>query len=145
KPVVSREEIMALEKLHGYWKYRDLVVPFRFEARIWPVRTERFIARKAMLVDAGPEGNAPIKEAKSSDDVQSRKTYKFVRKVAKSDDASVNKQEPRLLRKTKAEPGIILGRGTEQLAEDAETIEEKSDKAIERTTGGIGMEADMEV
>ena len=27
--VVSKEEIMALPNLHGYWKYSDVVVPFR--------------------------------------------------------------------------------------------------------------------
>jgi hypothetical protein len=29
KPVISKEEIMSLADLHGYWKYHDAVVPFR--------------------------------------------------------------------------------------------------------------------
>jgi hypothetical protein len=57
RAVVSREEIMALPKLRGFWKYQDMVVPFRFEAREWPARAERFIPRQAMLAraDAPPE------------------------------------------------------------------------------------------
>ena len=51
KPVVSREEIMALPKLHGYWKYQDRVVPFRFEARNWRQRAARFLPRPAMLAE----------------------------------------------------------------------------------------------
>jgi hypothetical protein len=49
KPVVSREEIMAPPKLHGFWKYQDTVVPFRFEARAWPERAQRFLPRRSML------------------------------------------------------------------------------------------------
>jgi hypothetical protein len=51
KPVVSREEIMALPKLHGFWKYQDMVVPFRFEARNWRERAARFLPRPAMLAE----------------------------------------------------------------------------------------------
>src|SRR5258708_942535 len=31
RSVVSKEQIMALRNLHGYWKYSDAVVPFRIE------------------------------------------------------------------------------------------------------------------
>lgn len=36
KPVISKEEIMSLTDLHGYWKYGDVVVPFRLP--LAPVR-----------------------------------------------------------------------------------------------------------
>ena len=36
KPVISKEEIMSLPDLHGYWKYHDVVVPFRLP--LAPVR-----------------------------------------------------------------------------------------------------------
>src|SRR5437667_131614 len=32
RSVVSKEQIMALRNLHGYWKYSDAVVPFRIQA-----------------------------------------------------------------------------------------------------------------
>src|SRR5262249_10851289 len=36
RSVVSKEQIMALRNLHGYWKYSDAVVPFRIQ----PVQRE---------------------------------------------------------------------------------------------------------
>jgi hypothetical protein len=59
--VVSREEIMALPKLQGFWKYQDMVVRFRFDARNWPARAERFIPRQVMQAAAGV-GGAPVSE-----------------------------------------------------------------------------------
>jgi hypothetical protein len=43
--VVSKEQIMALPNLHGYWKYADSVVPFRIEPKDRPTVTEPFIPR----------------------------------------------------------------------------------------------------
>jgi Type IV secretion-system coupling protein DNA-binding domain len=40
KPVISKEEIMSLPDLHGYWKYGDAVVPFRL-----PLARLRVVAR----------------------------------------------------------------------------------------------------
>src|SRR5262249_30295298 len=37
RSVVSKEQIMALRNLHGYWKYSDAVVPFRIQ----PVKREQ--------------------------------------------------------------------------------------------------------
>jgi Type IV secretion-system coupling protein DNA-binding domain len=62
KPVVSREEIMALKKLHGFWKYQDMVAPFRFDARNWPQRTARFVPRQAMLAGSCVEELAEERE-----------------------------------------------------------------------------------
>lgn len=45
RSVVSREQIMGLRNLHGYWKYADAVVPFRMEAQERPVVAHRFIPR----------------------------------------------------------------------------------------------------
>src|ERR1700694_2228157 len=43
--VVSKEQIMALPNLHGYWKYADSVVPFRIEPRDRPTVAPAFIQR----------------------------------------------------------------------------------------------------
>jgi len=43
--VVSREQIMALPNLHGYWKYADTVVPFRIEPIDRPQVAPSFIPR----------------------------------------------------------------------------------------------------
>jgi hypothetical protein len=61
RPVVCREEIMALPKLQGFWKYQDMVVRFRFEARNWPASAERFIPREVMRAASGV-GSAPVSE-----------------------------------------------------------------------------------
>src|SRR5207253_5813526 len=43
--VVSKEQIMALPNLHGYWKYADSVVPFRIEPIDRPTLAPPFIPR----------------------------------------------------------------------------------------------------
>ena len=43
--VVSKEQIMALPNLHGYWKYADAVVPFRIEPIDRPTVAPSFIQR----------------------------------------------------------------------------------------------------
>src|SRR5216684_1854169 len=43
--VVSKEQIMALPNLHGYWKYADSVVPFRIEPIDRPQLAPSFIPR----------------------------------------------------------------------------------------------------
>src|SRR5438552_10066519 len=43
--VISKEQIMALPNLHGYWKYADSVVPFRIEPKDRPTVTQPFIPR----------------------------------------------------------------------------------------------------
>jgi len=45
RSVVSKEQIMALPNLHGYWKYGDSVVPFRIEPVDRPKVAESFIQR----------------------------------------------------------------------------------------------------
>jgi len=45
RPVVSKEQIMALPNLHGYWKYADSVVPFQIEPVDRPQIAPSFIPR----------------------------------------------------------------------------------------------------
>lgn len=94
RPVVSREEIMALPKLHGFWKYQDRVVPFRFKARAWPVSAERFIARDAMLAVTDAKETAQPEESTSKDGASSqRPTYRFIRKPMMDVGANANKEQ----------------------------------------------------
>src|SRR5688500_11885521 len=46
KPVVSKEEIMSLPDLHGYWKYHDVVVPFRLPLAPVRIVAPGYVARK---------------------------------------------------------------------------------------------------
>jgi hypothetical protein len=41
----SKEQIMALKDLHGYWKYSDVVVPFRIEPLELPSIAPQFMKR----------------------------------------------------------------------------------------------------
>ena len=45
RSVVSKEQIMALKDLHGYWKYSDVVVPFRIEPLELPSIAPQFMKR----------------------------------------------------------------------------------------------------
>lgn len=63
RPVVSREEVMGLPKLRGYWKYGDTVVPFRMKAAGWGKRAERFVPRAGMLIGPRRRNNVDSSEA----------------------------------------------------------------------------------
>jgi type IV secretory pathway TraG/TraD family ATPase VirD4 len=45
RSVVSKEQIMALANLNGYWKYSDVVVPFRIEPQQYPQAAPSFMKR----------------------------------------------------------------------------------------------------
>lgn len=47
KPVISKEEIMSLPDLNGYWKYGDVVVPFRLPLARLKIVANGFIKRLA--------------------------------------------------------------------------------------------------
>lgn len=58
KPVVSKEEIMSLADMHGYWKYHDVVVPFRLPLARVRMIAEGFIQRRTsdeVVKDSSPE------------------------------------------------------------------------------------------
>jgi hypothetical protein len=46
RQAISKEEIMALPDLHGYWKYGDAVVPFRLPLAPVKIVTRGFIPRE---------------------------------------------------------------------------------------------------
>jgi hypothetical protein len=52
RAVVSKEEIMSLPNLHGYWKHEDKVVPFRYEARNYRQVAHGFRPREAVITSA---------------------------------------------------------------------------------------------
>src|SRR6266404_4602817 len=60
RSVVSKEQIMALRNLHGYWKYSDAVVPFRIQ----PVECEQvahaFVRRSVWSVVEQPIEPPPM-------------------------------------------------------------------------------------
>jgi len=51
RQAISKEEIMALPDLHGYWKYGDAVVPFRLPLAPVKIRARGYIARELMATD----------------------------------------------------------------------------------------------
>ena len=46
KQAISKEEIMSLPDLHGYWKYADVVVPFRLPLAPVKIVARGYIARE---------------------------------------------------------------------------------------------------
>ena len=49
RQAISKEEIMSLPDLHGYWKYGDVVVPFRL-----PLASVKIVARGYMTREMTP-------------------------------------------------------------------------------------------
>ena len=61
RSVVSKEQIMALPNLHGYWKYADSVVPFRIEPVDRPQVAPSFIPRTVRsVVELAAIEQAPV-------------------------------------------------------------------------------------
>jgi hypothetical protein len=68
KPVISKEEIMSLADLHGYWKYGDVVVPFRLPLAPVRVVASGYLERKrASDVVELPSLPRPVTIAKTQD------------------------------------------------------------------------------
>jgi len=59
RAVVSKEQIMSLPNLHGYWKYGDAVVPFRIEPQSYPSVARAFIPRQQSSSNAVVPPNKP--------------------------------------------------------------------------------------
>src|SRR6185436_8733658 len=58
--VISKEQIMALPNLNGYWKYGDAVVPFRIEPIDRPRLAHAFLPRQSRpLVQPEPPKQLP--------------------------------------------------------------------------------------
>jgi Type IV secretion-system coupling protein DNA-binding domain len=51
RQAISKEEIMALPDLHGYWKYGDAVVPFRLPLAPVKIKARGYIARELTTSD----------------------------------------------------------------------------------------------
>src|SRR5438105_2028202 len=80
--VVSKEQIMALPNLHGYWKYADSVVPFRIEPKDRPTVTEPFIPRpQKPVIQKGAKERALALVAPAS--AESNGNGKHERKITK--------------------------------------------------------------
>jgi hypothetical protein len=58
RPVVSKEEIMALPNLHGYWKHETFVVRFRIRPLIFQNTNKSFIERTGPPI--APPSSRPI-------------------------------------------------------------------------------------
>lgn len=48
---ISKEQIMGLPNLNGYWKYGDAIVPFRIEPQDRPQRVRAYIPRQSRQVN----------------------------------------------------------------------------------------------
>lgn len=55
RQAISKEEIMALPDLHGYWKYGDAVVPFRLPLAPVKIKARGYIARELTTTEVNPQ------------------------------------------------------------------------------------------
>jgi hypothetical protein len=65
RSVISKEQVMALPNLHGFWKYADAVVPFRIEPLNLPRVAEAFIRRAALPAGQFTQPRQPPQELAS--------------------------------------------------------------------------------
>jgi len=64
RSVVSKEQIMALRNLHGYWKYSDAVVPFRIQPERREQVAQAFVRRTVRsVVEAPISARAPVEKS----------------------------------------------------------------------------------
>jgi hypothetical protein len=62
RAVVSKEEVMALPNLHGFWKYADSVVPFRIEPQNLRRVADGFIRRAGQPAEQSIQPPRPPRE-----------------------------------------------------------------------------------
>ena len=79
RAVVSKEEIMSLPNLHGYWKYEDKVVPFRYKARAYGLVAHGFKPRQAIIA-------APLEEAEMTPPEQADAAYQHLEECPEESD-----------------------------------------------------------
>lgn len=66
RSVVSKEEIMNLPNLHGYWRDQDVVVPFKIDPVRWTTVAPAFVPRKSspppskLLLSTSPALETPV-------------------------------------------------------------------------------------
>src|SRR5262245_40495200 len=66
KPVVSKEEIMSLADMNGYWKYHDVVIPFRLPLARVRIVAEGFMQRRTTSENL-PDGSSEFSEDSAPD------------------------------------------------------------------------------
>jgi hypothetical protein len=92
KPVISKEEIMSLADLHGYWKYGDVVVPFRLPLAPVRIVAPGYIARKRTCGVAGtPLLQKDVTAEATQSQPQPADTPKPVSEVSKSSQQRTRK------------------------------------------------------
>jgi hypothetical protein len=99
KPVISKEEIMSLPDLNGYWKYGDVVVPFRLPLARLRIVANGFVKRpQTTELIALPSTQRPAMNSKA-DSISQPATQEHVAKVERQ-GAEAKTQK----RKTKNQP-----------------------------------------
>jgi hypothetical protein len=109
RSVVSREEIMGLQKLHGYWKYGDTVVPFKIKAVDWRGRHARFIPRESVL--AGNTTSEGSEAANSGTEQEPKKGGQLGPETRQEDSSKMGLRNDRT-------PTITITDGSEPVPED---------------------------
>ena len=74
RPVASKEQIMHLEDLEGYWKFSGMVVPFELKPRDWEKSHPDFIPRSIEFKDIWDSEQQPIPQMSAKKNESKQKT-----------------------------------------------------------------------
>jgi hypothetical protein len=112
RAVVSREQIANLNDMTGYWKYGEMVTPFRFEFTAWRKVADGFIPREAL---------APVRPQSQQEEVTTAEA------LAQGDGGSGEESK----RKQASAPAV---KGQAKALAPAENVEGKAEETKEVVT-----------
>ena len=101
KPVISKEEIMSLADLHGYWKYGDVVVPFRLPLAPVRIVAPGYVARNytsdvvgTLLVQKAVAAGTPPSQCHASVNPNVSKVSESRQERTRKDNRSPKREKP---------------------------------------------------
>jgi len=140
---VSKEEIMCLPDLHGYWKYGDAVVPFRLQLAHVKIVTRGYIPRELPRVEVNLSAlqPGPSDGRHKSPNEQSDKQSKRAQDRKQHEHRIVEIETENVI------SSVVTGPETayeEAAQEELAIVEEKTGTASEMTSEEMEVEAELD-
>jgi len=144
---VSKEEIMSLPDLHGYWKYGDVVVPFRLQLAPVKIVARGYIPRELPRVEVNLTALQP-----GSSDGRHQSANEQSDKLSNRSPRTPQDTKQHEHRIVEIETENVIGSGVtrpeiayeEAAHEEFAIVEEKTGTASEMTSEEMEVEAELD-
>lgn len=147
RQAISKEEIMSLPDLHGYWKYGDVVVPFRLPLAQVKIRAKGYLAREMtpsdiQLAVTRQEG---LRDTDKGSDGQRSDRQTMEKTSPSAVSARKKKSKPRVKDKRDVKEHEHVMAEREKQIETASTVNVVDETSVEIRRLGASSDADLAV